>query len=117
MRLIKVAGGAVAAVSVAVAFALATPTMATGNGATVLNHPDGLMCFYGAAGGAYQGPATLVQTPKGKVNGQCNARLQKGTPAAPGTKVTLIFATPFGNVEGNCTLTPSGNGNCRFSSL
>jgi len=88
--------------------------VAEANGATVLNHPDGLQCFFSAAGGFYNGPATLVETPSGNVNGQCNATVIAGSPVTSNTKFTAVFGSPFGRVTGRCVLTPSGNGNCNF---
>lgn len=97
-----------------VAFSVQAPDTADANGATVLNHPDGLQCFFIAAGGLYNGPATLVATPSGNVNGQCNASVIAGSAVGSNTQFTAVFNSPFGPITGSCVLNKAGNGNCSF---
>ena len=100
--------------------ALTTPDVATATDsvnaqANVLNFGrDGITCFVNALGGGYTGPATLVQTPSGNINGNCNAQLVAGAPVAETTKVDLLFGSPFGPIVGSCVFTKSGNVNCSF---
>lgn len=84
------------------------------DGAYVLNHSDGLGCtiFGFGLNGLYAGPATLVETPSGKVNAQCNAVLVDGDPEEDATRISnVIFGSPVGSIECDIQVTPSGHAN------
>lgn len=91
-----------------------------GEGAIVLTHGGIVAQLDKVEGGIYEGPATLIWTPNGKVRGQANMRIIGGTPVSKTTRVTLGFDIiiddyPIASAIGEIVLTPSGNANVRFS--
>jgi hypothetical protein len=79
-------------------------------GATVYNHADGQTCVITLSNAAYTGDGTLVQTPKGRVNAQCDATLIAGTPVDMATRTLGVTAgSPFGPLPCDIVETPLGN--------
>ena len=92
------------------------------DGAFVLNHPDGAGCtiFGFGLSGVYVGPATIVVTPSGDFNAQCNAVLVDGVPEEDAVRINdaPLSAGDLGDVVCDLQVTPSGHlnlVNCDFA--
>ena len=110
MKRLLITGGGLAAVLIASVVSF-VPALAN-SPAIVFNHADGSTCTFVAFGGAYNGPATIVQSGSGQVNAQCNASLVLGRAVGSAIRVTDIpTGTVFGPVFCDVQYTRSGKAN------
>ena len=106
---------------VATLMTFATFSASAQDGAVVLNHPDGAGCtiFGFGLSGVYAGPATILVTPSGQFNAQCNAVLVDGVPEEDAVRINdVTLNSPFGEIVCDLQVTPSGHLNvvhCDFA--
>jgi hypothetical protein len=94
-----------------IALLLTTPAKA-GNGAVVTDE----FCFFvtfDPVFGGYSGDCTVVHTPSGNINAECDADLLFGDPAGEATRLTggNVFFSESGSLPCEVELTPSGKAN------